>query len=65
MEHVFVSYVRVETCRACGGGVKVIACIGDPVVIEKILTHLYEKAASVVTGLLPASRGPPQAGVFD
>jgi len=57
--------IDIETCRECGGAVKVIACIEDPVVIEKILTHLYEKAASVGTGLLPASRAPPQAGLFD
>jgi hypothetical protein len=37
----------------------VIACIEDPVVIEKILTHLNEKAASAATGLLPESRAPP------
>ncbi len=54
-----------ETCRACGGVVKVIACIEDPVVIAKILTHLNRKAASAGTGLLPASRAPPQAGLFD
>jgi hypothetical protein len=30
----------------CGGAAKVIACIEDPVVIEKILTHLDEKAVS-------------------
>ena len=35
----------VETCRACGGKLKVIACIEDPVVIEKILAHLNEKAS--------------------
>ena len=45
--------IDIETCRECGGAVKVIACIEDPVVIEKILTHLNEKAASVGTGLLP------------
>jgi hypothetical protein len=33
----------IETCRQYGGVVKVIACIEDPVVIEKILTHLTEK----------------------
>jgi hypothetical protein len=43
----------------------VIACIEDPVVIEKILTTLNEKAASTGTGLLPESRAPPQAGLFD
>jgi hypothetical protein len=30
----------VETCRVCGGTARVIACIEDPVVIKKILTHL-------------------------
>jgi hypothetical protein len=43
----------------------VIACIEDPVVIEKILTHLHEKAASAEMGLLTASRAPPQAGLVD
>ena len=42
---------------------KVIACIEDPVVIEKILTHLNEKATAAETGLLPESRAPP-AGPF-
>ena len=32
--------IDIDTCRACGGGVKVIACIEDPLVIKKILTHL-------------------------
>ncbi len=32
--------IDIETCQACGGAVKIIACIEDPVVIEKILTHL-------------------------
>jgi len=45
--------------------VNVIASTEDPVFIEKILTHLNEKAASAGTGLLPESRAPPQAGLFD
>jgi hypothetical protein len=74
--------IDVETCRACGGAVKVaalahpcargirasmhiIACIEDPVVIEKILTHLNEKALPIQAPLLPESRAPPQAGWFD
>ena len=32
--------VDVETCPKCGGPVKLIACIEDPPVIERILTHL-------------------------
>jgi hypothetical protein len=42
----------------------VIACVEDPVVIEKILTHLDEKAALAGTNLLPEGRAPPQAGLF-
>ena len=37
--------IDVEICNSCGGHVKIIACIEDPVVIEKILTHLDRKAA--------------------
>jgi len=33
----------IETCRECGGTVKVIAGIEDPVPTKKILTHLKEK----------------------
>jgi hypothetical protein len=57
--------IDVETCRACGGTAKVIACIEDPVVIEKILTHLTEKALPIEALPLPESRAPPQAGLFD
>jgi hypothetical protein len=54
--------------------VKVIACIEDPVVIKKILTHLKEKAAPEPAGLLPSVRAPTpvsmqrtsrQVGLFD
>jgi hypothetical protein len=66
--------IDIETCSACGGAVKVIACIEDPVVIEKILIHLNEKVASAGRDLLPEGRAPPpvcvqrtgrQAGLFD
>jgi hypothetical protein len=39
--------IDIETCSKCGGAVKVIACIEDPAVIEKILAHLNEKALPV------------------
>jgi len=55
--------IDIEICSACGGAVKVIACIEDPVVIAKILTHLDEKAASARRGLSPESRAPPQMGL--
>jgi hypothetical protein len=51
--------IGIETCRECGGTVKVIACIEDLAVIEKILAHLQEKDTSVPTSLRPASRAPP------
>ena len=57
--------IDIETCSECGGTVKVIACIEDPVVIKKILTHLDEKAAVTETIRLPECRAPPQPGVFE
>ena len=58
----------METCRECGGAVKVIACIEDPMVIKKILDHLKQKAKTNEPKSLPESRAPPaglQAGLFD
>jgi len=57
--------IDIETCTESGGPVTVIACIEDPVVIEKILTHLDEKGASVEASRRPRCRAPPQAGLFD
>ena len=57
--------VHVETCSKCGGAVKVIACVEDPVDIDKILTHLNEKATSAGMGLLSQVRAPPQGELFD
>ena len=52
------------TCRECGGAMKVIACIEDPVVIQKILNHLKEKGEYQDAFRLPESRGPPQTSLF-
>jgi hypothetical protein len=60
--------IDIETCPACGGAMKVIACIEDPVVIKKILAHLKEKAETNGPDPLPESRAPPagwQSGLFD
>jgi hypothetical protein len=57
--------IDVQTCRACGGALEIIACIEDPVVIEKILSHLEQKATSAKPCRLPPSRAPPQARLFD
>ncbi len=36
--------IDIETCSKCGGDVRIIASIEDPVVIRKILAHLNNKA---------------------
>jgi len=48
----------IETCRQCGGRLRVIASIEAPAVIERILEHLGHTAEPVD----PArpSRAPPQ-----
>lgn len=60
-----VFHIDIETCSECGGAVKVIASIEDPVVIKKILAHWKEKIASAGLDLLPQSRAPPQTGWFE
>ena len=56
--------IDIETCRECGGAVKVIACIEDPVVIQRILNHLKEKGECQDAFRLPEGRGPPQTRLF-
>ena len=38
--------IDIETFERCKGQVKIIACIEDPAIIERILTHLNGKARS-------------------
>lgn len=52
--------IDVETCSECGGAVRVIASIEDPVVIRKILDHLEAKRALAGSGQLPPCRAPPE-----
>jgi hypothetical protein len=56
--------IEIETCEQCGGAVKVIASIEDPLVIQKILSHLNTKNDEVVELLPPQSRTPPQISLF-
>jgi hypothetical protein len=56
--------IDIETCPACGGTLRIIACIEDPAVINKILTHLDSKNASAQPDRLPPARAPPPAGLF-
>ena len=57
--------IDIATCSACGGALRIIACIEDPAVIKKILTHLDKKDACTEPARLPPCRAPPQAGLFD
>ena len=52
--------IDIETCPACGGAMRIIVCIEDPAVIEKILTHLDAKAAEPQAPRRPPCRAPPQ-----
>lgn len=57
--------IDVETCVQCGGSVKVIACIEDQPVIDKILAHLEKKGClPSLPNVLPESRAPPQTSLF-
>ena len=59
LKHVF--NIDMETCPHCGGPVKVIACIEEQQVIDKILAHLKEKEARAPKPptLVPPPRVPP------
>ena len=57
--------IDIESCRQCGGAVKIIASIEDPAVIRKILAHLDKNATSAETGLLPDCRAPPRTSLFE
>ena len=51
-------------CSECGGNVKIIASIEDPVVIRKILAHLDQNVSLQQVTCLPESRAPPATGLF-
>lgn len=58
--------IDVTICNPCGGAVKIIACIEDPLVIKKILEHLDAKSMALTSAnQLPEPRAPPQAELFD
>jgi hypothetical protein len=59
--------IDIETCSECGGDVRIIACIEDPIVIQKILAHLNNTASSAAAALLPDCRASPSlpVGLFD
>ena len=54
--------IDMEVCGRCGGYVKVIACIEDQDIIDRILAHLRDKelATPSLPLLTPPSRAPPE-----
>ena len=57
--------IDVSVCPKCGGEAKVIACIEDQAVIDKILGHLQVKGAlPPPPELLPATRASPDLDWF-
>ena len=57
--------IDIETCAACGDAMRIIACIEDPAIIEKILAHLNANAPEPEATRRPPCRAPPQRGLFD
>jgi hypothetical protein len=58
--------IDISICRRCGGAVKIIACIEDPLVIEKLLNHMDAKSIALASAnQLKEPRAPPQARLFD
>ena len=57
--------IDVTICPECGGEAKVIACVEDQVVIDKIFDHLMKKGAlPPPPELLPATRASPDLDWF-
>ncbi len=55
--------INLETCAQCGGAVKVLASIEDPVIIKQILAHLERRAGQATLFLGPLARGPTAGGI--
>jgi hypothetical protein len=57
--------IEIDTCRRCGGKLKVISSIEDPAVIERILEHLRQRSETEQPQPPFASRAPPdQSALF-
>ena len=52
--------IDIETCRHCGGALRIIASIEDPAVIKRILDHLAQRTGQRSLNLAPPARAPPQ-----
>ena len=57
--------IDIEVCKECAGKVIIIACIKDPIIIDKILNHLdllYDVIPPAFQ--LPEAQGPPAEMFF-
>ncbi len=54
--------IDIEVCGRCGGSVRVIACIEDQDIIDRILAHLRDREQDIPTLPLPTppTRAPPE-----
>jgi hypothetical protein len=54
--------IDIEVCGRCGGSVRVIACIEDQNIIDRILAHLRDREQDIPTLplLTPPTRAPPE-----
>ena len=58
-----VCNIDIETCAACASGtLRIIACIEDGALIDKILAYLDKKEHLEATSLLPPGRAAPAFG---
>ena len=56
--------IDLETCdHYCGGAVKVLASIEDPVVIQQILAPLERRAEHATPACRPFVRAPPSVAL--
>jgi len=51
--------IEIDICSECGGDVRIIASIEDPVAMRMILAHLNKKMALAEISLLPDCRASP------
>ena len=56
--------IDIERCDVCGKKMKVMACIEDPAVINKILDHLKKQIPATKKYAIPEGRSPPQRSLF-
>ncbi len=55
--------IDFDICDACGANLRIIACIEDPAVIQRILDHLDRRDAQPTRSGIPSARAPPQAAL--